>query len=147
MTISHVEKTTKNPEQTRIFAENIALANLKPGCIISLRGGLGAGKTCFAQGLAWGLGVDRQTYLSSPTFTIVKEYAGRMQVFHIDLYRLKTQSEALDIGIEEYLNADGAVIIEWPDIIEGILRDFKVFTVNIEIISDYERKIRIHTGN
>lgn len=146
MNISEPQLITGSPEETRKFAEKFALENIASGGIIALRGDLGAGKTCFAQGLAWGLGVDRGTYLSSPTFTIVKEYAGRMAVFHIDLYRLKSPEEALDAGIGEYLSEKGAVIIEWPEKIEELLRGGNIFTADIEAVSSHERRIRIHTG-
>lgn len=147
MNISETPVITKSPGETRALAEKFALSNIQPGTIIALRGELGAGKTCFAQGLAWGLGVDRDTYLSSPTFTIVKEYAGRMAVFHIDLYRLESPEEALDAGIGEYLLEKGAVIIEWPEKIAELLNSGNIITVDIEAVSPDERRIRIHTGN
>ena len=147
MRISEDGITTKSPEETRALAEKFAAENIGPGCIVALRGGLGAGKTCFAQGLAWGLGVDRRTYLSSPTFAIIKEYRGRLSIFHIDLYRLGSSDEALDIGIEEYLMEGDVVIIEWPDKIIELCKERRVFTVDIEATSSDERRIRIHTGN
>ncbi len=146
MNISEPQVITGSPEETRAFAEKFALEYVQPGHVIALEGELGAGKTCFAQGLAWGLGVDRGTYLSSPTFTIVKEYTGRMAVFHIDLYRLESAEEALEAGIGEYLSEEGAVIIEWPEKIEELLRGGNIFTVNIEAVSSHERRIRIRAG-
>lgn len=147
MSISESGISTKSPEQTRALAEKFALENIGPGCIIALKGGLGAGKTCFAQGLAWGLGVDRGTYLPSPTFAIIKEYRGRVSIFHIDLYRLESAAEAFDIGIEEYLSEGDVVIIEWPEKIEDLLAGRRVFTVDIKAVSSDERRIRIHTGD
>lgn len=146
MSISR-EVITRGPEETRAFAEKFARENIGPGAVIALKGELGAGKTCFAQGAAWGLGVDRKTYLSSPTFTLVKEYAGRLRVVHVDLYRLKSAAEALDIGIEEYFSEDGAVFVEWPEIIGQLLEDIDVITVDIDALSENERRIRIHSGD
>ena len=78
-----------------------------------LVGTLGAGKTCFTQGLAWGLGVDEYTH--SPTFVLVTEYHGRLTLYHIDLYRIESVPEAIDLGLEEYLASGGVTAIEWAD--------------------------------
>lgn len=98
------------------FAERM-VQQLKKGMVFTLSGDLGAGKTQFAKGLARGLGV-RET-VNSPTFTIVKEYrSGRMPLFHMDVYRI---SEEEDIGIEDYFDQDGLVVIEWAENIESWL--------------------------
>lgn len=78
-----------------------------------LVGTLGAGKTCFTQGLAWGLGVGEYTH--SPTFVLVTEYHGRLTLYHIDLYRIESVPEAIDLGLEEYLASGGVTAIEWAD--------------------------------
>jgi len=78
-----------------------------------LVGTLGAGKTCFTQGLAWGLGVDEYTH--SPTFVLVTEYHGRLTLYHIDLYRIESVPEAIELGLEEYLASGGVTAIEWAD--------------------------------
>ncbi|MCL0062875.1 tRNA (adenosine(37)-N6)-threonylcarbamoyltransferase complex ATPase subunit type 1 TsaE [Peptococcaceae bacterium] len=92
---------------------------LKPKDIICLYGDLGAGKTCLSKGIAAGLGASEN--ITSPTFTIIKEYKGRYPVYHIDVYRLSSSADMLDLGYEEYFDGDGVVIIEWADIIEDIL--------------------------
>ncbi|MCL0067951.1 tRNA (adenosine(37)-N6)-threonylcarbamoyltransferase complex ATPase subunit type 1 TsaE [Peptococcaceae bacterium] len=92
---------------------------LKPKDIICLYGDLGAGKTCLSKGIAAGLGVSEN--ITSPTFTIIKEYKERYPVYHIDVYRLSSSADMLDLGYEEYFDGDGVVIIEWADIIEDIL--------------------------
>lgn len=92
---------------------------LKSGTVIALHGELGAGKTCLVQGLARGL--DVQEPVHSPTFTLINEYCGRMPLYHLDLYRLHSENQALDIGIENYLPGDGITAIEWADRIEGLL--------------------------
>ncbi len=137
---------TKSPEETRAFAERFA-KSLKPGDIVALTGKLGAGKTCFAQGLGWGLGVDRKVYLSSPTFTLVKEYSGVLKIFHMDLYRLSGPGEFFDSGCGDYLAGEGVTIIEWPEKIEGELPDEKTIRVKLEAVSPDERKITIYAGD
>ena len=87
--------------------------------VIALHGELGAGKTCFVQGLGRALGVARP--VTSPTFTIVNEYRGRVPLYHIDLYRLSGPDEVLALGFDDYLEAGGITAVEWPDRAEGLL--------------------------
>lgn len=94
---------------------------LNPGNVICLVGDLGAGKTTMTQSLAEALEVD--DYITSPTFTIVNEYEGKMPLYHFDVYRIGCSDEMYDIGFEEYINGEGVCIIEWADIIEDILPD------------------------
>ncbi len=83
--------------------------------MLALRGDLGAGKTHFVKGVAAGLGADPDE-VTSPTFTLIHEYrSGRMPIFHFDLYRLESADELLRIGLDDYLDDDGVVIIEWAD--------------------------------
>ncbi len=140
------QTVTKSPRQTAEFAEEFA-ENLRPGDVVALEGELGAGKTCFAQGLGWGLGIDRNTYLTSPTFTIIKEYRGKTGIFHIDLYRVEGPQEALDAGCGEYMGSDGVCIIEWPEKLAGLLKGERIFRITIEILSENERKITIRAGD
>ena len=86
---------------------------LEAGDCVALYGDLGVGKTTFTQGLAQGLGIRKP--VNSPTFTLVKEYQGRLPLFHMDLYRLEDPSE--ELGLEEYWDGDGVTVIEWPEII------------------------------
>jgi tRNA threonylcarbamoyladenosine biosynthesis protein TsaE len=86
---------------------------LKGGEIIGLTGDLGAGKTCFVRGAAEGLGVGKEAWIRSPTFTLVNEYDGRLPVYHIDLYRIGSAQELEELNLREYLYADGASFIEW----------------------------------
>lgn len=92
---------------------------LVPGSVVALLGELGAGKTRFVQGLAQAL--DTPDVVSSPTFTLVNEYRGRLPVYHIDLYRIQHADEALDLGLDEYVYGDGVTVIEWAERIEGLL--------------------------
>lgn len=82
-------------------------------------GDLGVGKTAFVQGLAKGLGIDEP--ITSPTFTIVNEYSGRLPLYHFDVYRIADSDEMYEIGYEEYVYGDGVSVIEWPQLIDDIL--------------------------
>ena len=103
---------TTSPEATRAFAAQLA-AVAAPGDVVCLWGDLGAGKTVFAKGFGAGLGVT-DTILS-PSFVLMGEYAGRLPLFHIDLYRLATAAEVVDGGLLDDRQAAGVVLIEWPD--------------------------------
>jgi tRNA threonylcarbamoyladenosine biosynthesis protein TsaE len=107
-----VHLVTTSPEATRAFAAGLATA-AQPGDVVCLWGDLGAGKTVFAKGFGAGLGV-RDTILS-PSFVLMGEYAGRLPLFHIDLYRLESARDALDGGLLDDRQATGVVLIEWPD--------------------------------
>lgn len=113
-----MEYHSNSPKET----ENIAKAfakKLKPGDVVTLDGDLGAGKTAFTQGLAKGLGVS--DYVSSPTFTIINCYSGRLPVYHFDVYRIEDSDEMYDIGFDEYVGGDGVSVIEWAEKIKDIL--------------------------
>lgn len=83
------------------------------GDVILLVGELGTGKTCLTQGIAWGLGIKEHT--RSPTFVMVSEYKGRLPLYHIDLYRVESQDEAIDLGLDDYLYSGGVSVVEWAD--------------------------------
>ncbi|MFC1825339.1 tRNA (adenosine(37)-N6)-threonylcarbamoyltransferase complex ATPase subunit type 1 TsaE [Thermodesulfobacteriota bacterium] len=88
---------------------------LKDGDVIALSGDLGSGKTWFTKGLARGIGIESQTIISSPSFTLVNQYNGRFTLYHMDLYRLESFADILAAGLEEYLHNEGIVVIEWAD--------------------------------
>jgi tRNA threonylcarbamoyladenosine biosynthesis protein TsaE len=88
-------------------------SSLGPGSVVSLEGTLGAGKTTLAKGIIRGLGVTET--VTSPTFTIISEYSGRLPVYHMDLYRIEESEELYHLGIDEYLYGDGVSLIEWID--------------------------------
>lgn len=107
-----IQVTTTSPEETRILGAALA-PTLLPGDVISLSGDLGAGKTVFVQGVATALGVDGG--ITSPTFTIVHEYDGRYPIIHMDVYRLDSFQEVLDLGFEELLDPQAILIVEWGE--------------------------------
>ena len=111
--------TLKSEEDTRALGLSIADA-AEAGDVVALIGDLGTGKTALTRYIAEGLGV-RET-ISSPTFTIVKEYkSGRLPLYHFDVYRLGSGEELLDIGAEDMLDGDGLCVIEWADIVSDVL--------------------------
>ncbi len=113
-----IRAVTSSVEETRALAAAVAeLA--RPGDLVLLVGDLGAGKTVFAQGFGAGLGVDEQ--ITSPTFALVQSYAGRLELHHLDVYRLAQLDEALDLGLPELLDDGSVVLIEWGDTITRAL--------------------------
>ena len=107
-----------NEEETEAIGEALAV-RLLPGAVIACRGGLGAGKTAFTRGLARGLGYEGR--VTSPTFTIVNEYEGKIPLFHFDMYRLGDEDGLFDIGWEDYLDRGGVCAVEWSERAEAAL--------------------------
>lgn|SRR5690625_3607556 len=95
-----------------------------PGDILCLNGDLGAGKTTMTQSIGKGLGVD--DYITSPTFTLINEYKGRIWVYHFDVYRLENVEDLYDIGFDEYFYGHGVCIIEWAEKIEKLLPEDRI---------------------
>ncbi len=87
--------------------------SLKRGDVVALYGGLGAGKTVLAKGIAKGLGIQED--VTSPTFTLLRQYQGRLALCHFDLYRIEDEQELEHIGFYDYLGGDNACVIEWPE--------------------------------
>ena len=132
--------TTNNPEETKCLGKKIGKL-LKAGNVVALIGNLGAGKTVIASGLCGGLGV-KEDYITSPTYTIINQYDGKIPVYHIDLYRLKNSSELYNLGWDEYIYGCGTCIIEWADRAADMLPE-EYLTVNIEVTGKNKRKITL----
>ena len=126
--------------ETERLGEQLA-AHLAGGSTVALHGELGAGKTVLSRGIARGLGIHEP--VTSPTFTIVQEYRGtHFRLFHIDLYRIAVDAEALAFGIEEYLGvADAVTVVEWPDRIEPLL-DAAAVRIDMKLQGPTQRLIR-----
>ena len=107
---------------------------LTVGDVLCMYGDLGVGKTAFVQGLAKGLGICE--HITSPTFTIVNEYSGRLPLYHFDVYRIADSDEMYEIGYEEYVYGNGVSVIEWPQLIDDILPEKRY---DIEISKDYDK--------
>ena len=112
--------------QTRTASETIRIGkriggHLQPGDVVGLVGELGTGKTQLIKGLAAGVGVENPTYITSPSFTLINEYKGKVPFYHIDLYRLGSEKEVQDLGLEEYFQGEGITAVEWADKIPSFL--------------------------
>ncbi len=141
MIIKQREIQTNSPEETRTFGEK-AGGILAPGTVIALTGDLGSGKTCFVQGLARGLGVSDEYYITSPSYTLINAYPARHPLYHADLYRLDGLADIEDIGLSDILHRDGIVAIEWADRVDPeVLADH--IAMAFEILDDESRRIRI----
>lgn len=113
-----MEYITLGPQETQALARRLGeLA--PPGTVLVLDGPLGAGKTSFVQGLARGLGIAG--VVNSPTFTLVKEYCGRLPLYHFDLYRLDEPEELWELGFDEYLRGGGVCALEWGERVTQLL--------------------------
>ncbi len=100
--------------ETIAFGKHIASCII-PGDILFLKGDLGAGKTTLTQAIGYALGVDPKCYITSPTFSLLHEYEGRLPLYHMDLYRLSGEDEIEELGFDEYFYGNGVCIIEWPE--------------------------------
>jgi len=128
---------THSPQETKALAQAIA-QDLKDGSVIALSGDLGAGKTTFTQGLAKGLDIKKM--VSSPTFTIMKQYKGKYRLTHIDAYRLEGLHQ--DLGFEELIGAEGVCVIEWPDYIKDLLPS-TYLEINLTRLEEDDREITL----
>ena len=133
--------------QTKSTSETIRIGKsigrlLRPGDVVALVGELGTGKTQFIKGLAAGLGVGKPTYISSPSFTLINEYPGRVPFYHIDLFRLKSEKEAEELGLEEYFQGEGITAVEWADKIPSWLPDENL-RIHIHYTGENTRSLEI----
>ena len=103
-----------SPERTAAFGKILG-GIVEPGDVITLHGPLGAGKTALTQAIARGLGVDPRLHVTSPTFSLLHEYGGRLPLYHRDLYRLAGEEEIESLGLPEYFYGSGLTVIEWPE--------------------------------
>lgn len=128
------EWISQGEEETARFAGRLA-EHLKGGDVLALEGDLGAGKTTFTKGLAKGLGVTRT--VNSPTFTIIKEYQGRLPLYHMDVYRVSESEE--DLGFDEYFAGEGVTVVEWAHLIKNQLPE-ELLSIYIYRMDDYSRR-------
>lgn len=115
---------------------------LKPGDVVCLTGDLGAGKTHFVKGVASYFGITPEK-VSSPTYTLIHEYSGELPVYHFDCYRLKSETEAIEIGAEEYFYGEGVCLIEWPEKIGSLIPEDAIW-IQISHLPDQKRELVIH---
>ena len=137
--ISDLKLISHSPEQTQQLGVKIGELAL-PGDIFLLVGNLGAGKTCLAQGIAWGL--DIKEYALSPSFVIMRELHGRLPLYHIDLYRLDRIEEIADLGLDDYLHGNGVCVVEWAE--KGLSAlPTEHLMIQINYLSDTERSFQL----
>lgn len=132
-----MEIKLSNLEETKEFGFRLGFL-LKGGDILCLNGDLGAGKTTMTKSIGLGLGVEE--YITSPTFTLINEYKGRIPVYHFDVYRLEDADELYDLGFDEYFYGKGVCIIEWADKIEKMIPEIRI-VVDIEKGNDENERI------
>jgi tRNA threonylcarbamoyladenosine biosynthesis protein TsaE len=133
------ERRSFSPQETEALGQSLA-RRLKPGAVVALHGGLGAGKTCLARGIARGLGIGEN--ITSPTYTIISEYPAAVPLYHIDAYRLAGDDDFAGTGAGEYIGAQGITVIEWPERIpRSIPHD--AITIRIEIAGPDSRIFHI----
>jgi tRNA threonylcarbamoyladenosine biosynthesis protein TsaE len=128
---------SNSPEETRALGERLAPA-LAPGDVLYLAGELGAGKTLFVQGLARGLGFSGP--VSSKSFVIMGEYAGRVKLYHADLYRLDDPEQVQDLALDE-MTSDGVLAVEWPERAGGVLAE-EGLHLQFEVVNETSRRIQ-----
>lgn len=132
-----IESGSEN-ETSRLASEFASIAG--PGDIIALNGNLGSGKTFFVKSFAAAKGIETA---SSPTFAIVNEYTGKNKIYHFDFYRINKINELYDIGFDDYLNDDSAIVfIEWADLFKELLPK-RIYEVKFAVVSDNLRRITI----
>ena len=134
-----VEIVSGSAEATEAAGERLG-ATLGPGAVVALIGELGAGKTCFVQGLVRGLGTTVRA--TSPTFVLVNQYSGRLPIHHVDAYRTDSMAELLDLGLLEMVGGEGVTVIEWADKLTPLLPPDAVH-VHIAGVGDEPRTITI----
>ena len=133
---------TDSPQETIELGRRIGTM-LKGGEIIALTGQLGAGKTHLIKGIAKGAGADNSGSVNSPTFVIVNEYHGRLDIYHIDAYRLESIAEFEVLGFDDYCYPKSVVVIEWANKIEAALKTINYIRIELEHNGQTSRKIKI----
>ena len=132
-------RTLKLPSLAATISFGVQLGrNALPGDIFTLSGDLGAGKTTLTQAIGQGLEVPAQYYITSPTFTLLHEYPGRIPLYHMDLYRLGSVEEIEELGFEDYLYGDGLTVVEWPDRLEELLPHSRL-DIQLSHVNEEER--------
>ena len=148
MICKQIQITTESLEETQLLGRKIG-TSISAGTVICLTGDLGSGKTSFVQGLATGLGVPDDYYITSPTYVLINEYPGRYPLFHVDLYRIEDPVDFEDIGLYEILHGRGVVAVEWADkLSKDFLSEYlaEYLTIRFEILNDESRKLTISSN-
>ncbi len=134
-----INTVSESPQETQQVGMQLGKLS-QPGDVFLLVGGLGAGKTCLTQGIAWGLGIEG--YAASPSFVLINQYRGRLPLYHIDLYRLDSIEEVNELGLDDYLYSNGVCVVEWAEKAWAVLPRENL-TVEMSFLSDTSRSITI----
>lgn len=134
----------KNLEETATFGRHLG-SLARPGDIICLSGDLGAGKTALTQEIAKGLEVPDSCYVTSPSFSILQEYPGRIPLYHMDFYRLGDETEVEDLGFEEFFYLSGLTVIEWSERAGSLIPDIRLL-IRLTINDDLSRRVAVDFG-
>lgn len=136
--LQHWEMTSNGPDETQALGRRCGeIAGA--GLIVLLKGNLGAGKTCFAQGVAAGLGVPESSPVTSPSYTLLNVHQGRIPLYHFDLYRLSQVDDLADLGYDEYAEGSGLTLVEWANRMTESLE--ASVSVTIERLSEQQRRL------
>ena len=134
-----IELVSHSPERTQALGRTLG-EHAQPGDVFLLVGGLGSGKTCLTQGVLWGLGSDE--FARSPTFVLVSQYEARHTLYHMDLYRLDTFEEVVDLGLDEMLFGDGVSVVEWADKGAGAFPETHLL-IRLDYVDEETRRISL----
>lgn len=137
-----IEITTQSPEQTIALGQAVG-RQLRGGEVFAIQGPLGSGKTHLIKGIARGVDADDPDQVNSPTFVLVNEYVGRLELYHIDAYRLDSVSEFEMLGFDDFLHPHSVVLIEWADRISEALSELNCLTLVLEHVSEHRRRISV----
>ncbi len=141
--LSPLQLISHDPQETQRLGSRLGeLA--QAGDVILLVGSLGTGKTCLTQGIAWGLGIEG--YASSPSFVVIREYQGRLPLYHLDLYRLDRIEEVGELGLDDYLYGKGVCVVEWAEKGSGLWPEEHLL-ITMGYLSDTERSLYLEPAS
>lgn len=137
-----IDITSHSPDETIEFGRRLG-AQLRGGEVVGICGPLGSGKTHLIKGIAAGAGAEDSRLVNSPTFVIVNEYSGRLDIYHIDAYRLNSVAEFEMLGFDDFCTPDSVVLIEWADRVASALQGLDYLRIELEHAGPTTRKIHI----
>lgn len=136
------EITTHSPEETIELGRTLG-QQLQGGEVFAIQGPLGSGKTHFIKGIALGVGADDPDQVNSPTFVLVNEYIGRLELYHIDAYRLDSVSDFEMLGFDDFLHPQSVVLVEWADKVADALQALDCPRICFDHVAEHSRRIQI----